>query len=257
MDDTRADIDIGWFPALRDAAWPLAHALPDEAPQPLPVVPSSLRPDDPVAATLREWLRERGIRTTVLVPRPPAALVARRGGAAWHTATIDGRRWRIDARLARSPWAAIVVIDAGNHTGPFALDLPARLLHPADRVRLAIRPDRLRMLADIAALAPPAACLALSPVGGGWLAVATRDPIAAELWALALAERFHPADVEMQGPWEEPAVQRATELGLGIRIPGDMRVAHVIPTDAPAARSLLERIAERLGLPPVSDQTTG
>lgn len=257
MDDTRADIDIGWFPALREAAWPLAHALPDDAPQPLPVVPSSLRANDPSVAAIRPALRERGLRTTVLLPRSPAALLAPGRGSAWRAATIDGRRWRIDARLARSPWAAIVVVDADNHTGPFALDLPGRFLHPADRVRLATRPDRLRLLADIAAIAPPAACLVLTPAAGGWLTVATRDPIAAELWALALAERFHPADVEMQGPWEEPAVQRATELGLGIRIPGDMRISQDIPTDAPAARSLLDRIAERLGLPPVSDQATG
>jgi hypothetical protein len=257
MQDTRATIEIAWVSDLSAAAGPLARVLPDAASAVSPLAPSSLQSGDPAVAAIRPALRERGIRTTVLLPRSPAALLAPGRGSAWHAATIDGRRWRIDARLARSPWSAIAVIDAGHHTGPFALDLPTRFLHPADRVRLATRPDRLRMLADIAAIAPPVACLAVSPAGGGWLAVATRDPIAAELWALALAERFHPADIEMQGPWEEPAVQRATELGLGIRIPGDMHIAQDIPTDAPAAQSLLDRISERLGLPPVSNQTTG
>lgn len=257
MQDTRATIEIAWVSDLSATAGPLARVLPDASSAVSPLAPSSLRANDPAVAAIRPALRERGVRTTVLLPHSPTALLAPGRGSAWRASTIDGQRWRIDARLTRSPWVAIAVIDAGNYTGPFALDLPARFLHPADRVRLATRPDRLRMLADIATLAPPAACLALSPVGGGWLAVATRDPIAAELWALALAERFHPADVEMQGPWEEPAVQRATELGLGIRIPDDMRIAQDIPSDAPAARSLLYRVTERLGLPPIAEQATG
>src|SRR5690606_1646299 len=122
---------------------------------------------------------------------------------AWRAGTIEGRRWRVDARLTGAHWIAVAIVDADHHTGPFALDLPGRFLHPADRLRLAAQADRLRALADVAASAPPAACLILSPIAGGWLAVATRDPIAAELWALGLAERFHRADVEMQGPWEE------------------------------------------------------
>ncbi len=97
----------------------------------------------------------------------------------------------------------------------------------------------------------------LTPADDGWLAVATRDPIAAELWALALAERFLPADVEIQGPWEEPAVQRATELGMGIRVPADMRIVPDIPGEAATARSLLGSTLERLGLPPGLDGATG
>lgn len=257
MSDTRADIEIGWHPAVGGAAEPLARALPSGTPQPLPVVPSSLRRDDPLVAALRGALRERDVRSSVLTPRPPAALLTRLGGPAWRSATTDGHRWRVDARLAGSPWVAIATVDAGHHTGPFALDLPARFLHPADRVRLAAQPDRLRALADVAAIAPPAACLVLTPVDGGWLAVTTCDPIAAELWALGLAERYHDAALEMQGPWEEPAVQRATELGLGVRIPSDMRITANVPPEASVARSLLYRTSERLGLSLDSGKATG
>jgi hypothetical protein len=254
MREARAEIEIAWAPDRSAAVGLLARALPASGSAATPLAPSSLRADDPAVAAIRSGLRDRGIRSTVVVPRSPAALVAPGRGSAWRAATIDGTRWRLDARLARSPWAAVTVIEAGHHTGPFTLDLPARFLHPADRVRLAARPDRLRRLADVAAIAPPAAILVLTPVGGGWLALATRDPICAELWALGLAERFHPGDVEMQGPWEEPAVQRATELDIGVRIPGDMRIAYDIPAAASAARSLLYRTAERLGLPLHPDQ---
>jgi hypothetical protein len=246
MPGSNADIEIGWYPTLAGAAATLARAVPPGLAPPLPIVPASLRHDDPTAAAVRSALRDRGLRTVTLVPRPPAALLVPRG-AAWQAATIDGHRWRLDARLARSPWVALATVDARHRRGPFALDLPARFLHPADRVRLAARPDRLRALADVAAVAPPAACLVVTPVGAGWLAVTTRDPIAAELWALALAERHHDAALEMQGPWEEPAVQRATELGLGIRIPDDMRITVEVPASVSVARSLLRETAERLG----------
>jgi hypothetical protein len=257
MRGSRAEIEIAWVADLPAAAGPLARALPGAGASPMALAPASLRAEDPAVSAIRPALRDRGVRTTVIVPRSPASLFAPGRASAWRAATIDGRRWRLDARLARSPWVAVSVIDAGRYTGPFALDLAARFLHPADRVRLAARPDRLRLLADIAAIAPPAACLLLTPADGNWLALATRDPIAAELWALGLAERFHPPDVEMQGPWEEQTVQRATELGMGIRIPADMQLVRNIPFADAAARTLLYRTAERLGLPPGIDQTTG
>ena len=256
MREWRANIEIAWLRELSEAAGPLAGAVADWASEPLPVVPASLRRDDPHIASIRGALRVRGVRTVVVAPRAPAAVLTRRGRSAWRSATIDGNRWRVDGRLA-APWVALAIVDAGSHTGPFALDLPARFLHPADRLRLAARPDRLRLLADIAAIAPPATCLMLTPADGGWLALPTRDPIAAELWALGLAERFHPADVEMQGPWEEPAVQRATELGLGVRVPDDMRIDVRIPPDVPMARALLTEVAEHLGLALDADAASG
>lgn len=256
MRNWRTNIEITWVSALPDAGELLARSLTGSVSQPVPVVPASLRQDDFVTQSIRGPLRDRGIRTVVVTPRSPAALLTRRDGAAWTTAEVEGTRWRLDARL-EEPWVAIAIVDAGSHTGPFALDLPARFLHPADRIRLAARPDRLRLLADIAAIAPPVSCLVLTPIDRGWLSVTTRDPIAAELWALGLAERFHPADVEMQGPWEEPAVQRATELGLGVRIPEDMHIAASVSRHAPMAQTLLRLTAERLGISLDAETTTG
>ena len=102
-----------------------------------------MRLDDPAVATVRDGLRERDLRTIVLAPRPASALLRRRNGPAWHEAAIDGGRWRLDELLAGSPWIAVATVDAGGHTAPFALDLPARFLHPADRIRLVTRPERL------------------------------------------------------------------------------------------------------------------
>ncbi|MDQ4045066.1 MAG: hypothetical protein M3173_06430 [Chloroflexota bacterium] len=101
----------------------------------------------------------------------------------------------------------------------------------------------------MAAVALPTASVLLTPISDGWLALAATDPIAAELWALALAERWLGCDVEMQGPWEDPAVQRATELEVGIRIPSDMVLRAASDTPLPAvARELLHEAASRLGM---------
>jgi hypothetical protein len=249
MPHSPAHIEITWSADPAELAPALLRLLPGDATTPLPIVPSSLRQADPVVAGLRANLRERGTRSMVWTPRTAAAaLVRRREATPWSRITVENANWRVDRRLADGRYVVLTTVDAASRGGPFVLDLPGRFLHPADRIRLAARPDRLRLLADIAAAALPIACLVVTPVAGGLLTVATRDPIAAELWALALAERYHDAALEMQGPWEEPAVQRATELGLGIRIPRDMAPRIVLAADATEARDVLQRSLERLGI---------
>lgn len=237
-----ARVEISWEPTLAGIAARLAAGIDAPAGEPVTVVPATLRPADPATREIRAVLRARGGRSTVVTPRPAAGLL----GGSWRRASALDGTWRIDARLAEG-YIAVVTVDPDHARGPFALDLPSRFLHPADRVRLLARPDRERALADIAAAARPARALLVAPGAGGWVGLATADPIAAELWALALAEPHLDARLEMQGPWEDPTVQRATELELGARIPAEIRAEVASPLPSPAGDTL-ERAARRLDI---------
>jgi hypothetical protein len=240
-----AQVDIAWEENVTDLAGATAPAGSDA---PLPIVPSSLRADDPALARLREAWRRAGCRSSVLTPRHTASALARRGGGSWRSVAAAGSVFRLDSRLAHRSWLALTRVDASSARGPFVLDLPSRFLHPADRLRLLARGDRHRTLADIASAALPASSVVLSPLCDGWLAVRTLDPIAAELWALALAERFLDQRLEMQGPWEDATVQRATELELGLQIPGQMSVTLATTYLPPDGVHILAQAALRLGL---------
>jgi hypothetical protein len=56
------------------------------------------------------------------------------------------------------------------------------------------------------------------------LLAAATDPIAAELFSLALVDEALPEDTQVIGPWEDDFVQRAAEIELGARLPSDIRV---------------------------------
>ncbi len=48
------------------------------------------------------------------------------------------------------------------------------------------------------------------------------DLIAAELAGLAVWTAAQPSGHDRLGPWEDPVVQRATELDLGVQLPSDL-----------------------------------
>lgn len=82
--------------------------------------------------------------------------------------------------------------------------------------------------------------------------VATPDLIAAELVGLAL--RYPTAEPEPRPrPWEDPVVQRATELDLGVRLPSQIELSFVTVGAATSSSSevvgsLDARIREMLGI---------
>lgn len=60
-------------------------------------------------------------------------------------------------------------------------------------------------------------------VGGSTIVASSPDPVAAELIGRALLRiRSSRVDDTMVAPWEEPIVQRAAELGLGVKTPDDI-----------------------------------
>jgi hypothetical protein len=112
------------------------------------------------------------------------------------------------------------------------------------------RPRRRgRHVDDMASLSQPYSWILITLAGQGRFWVITTEIITAELWSLALAERFHDATLEAQGSREDPTVQRVTELELGVRIPAAMRLRHGVPGDMPDDIAALIAIGcRRLGM---------
>lgn len=249
VSDLPVTVHASWSPTVTGLARPLSASLPTGGAG-LSVVPAPLERSSAPITTLRAGWNQLGFPTSLLLPRRilPSMLV--RTDKWWDRVSAGSLSLRLDRRLRFRPYVAVLVVTSRLRNGPFCLDLPAHFLHPADRVRLGASRGWWRHQADIAAMATPATTIIVSPVAEGWLAVCISDTVAAELWALGLAEQWHGSDVEMQGPWEDPTVQRATELELGIRIPADMHFAADELEQVPAgARDLLVEIASRLGMP--------
>lgn len=223
------------------------------------LLPSSLDAKDPFVGLVGQALPEVA-RPAALLPVSGAA--ARR---AFVTPSVIGR-W-ID-RPVKHPstglnsvtWPQelaqadhrIVVTDVVEvaRKGPFVLDLPARYIHPRQRARLLASGQREAQAAEVAsALTVELFAIYLAQRDGVILAVTT-DVIAAELVALAMAELCVGAPRAFTGPWEDPVVQRATELELGVLLPDRIRI---ILDGAERASHWSQRIVEhihmRLGVP--------
>jgi len=226
----------------------------------LTLIPASLVRDDPAARLIRDAERQLGMRTTVVTPRSPlsGAVGVYGGRSKWREVQLETGSVRIDSRMLHGHRIGLVSISPDRRQGPFALDLASRFLHPIDRARLIVSPDRARYVADIASGSQLDFWIITTLAGQDRMWLTTTDIIAAELWSLALAERFHDAALEAQAPWEDPTVQRATELELGVRIPADMRLRHGVPGDMPDdIVALIATGCQRLGMDSTASSSSG
>lgn len=216
------------------------------------MLPSTLARDDGTARQVRAAFRSQEVRSCVVVPRSPVASVigsALTSNSPWRRIELDDRSLRIDNRLFQGERIGVIPVTGEHHKGPFALDLASHFLHPVDRAKLLISRDRPRLVAGVAAQAPVGLWIIGSPVGDTTLWLTTDDIIAAELWALVLAERFLDSTLELQGSWEDSTVQRATELDLGVRIPSEMQIRIGGTGDLPAEIArLIVTCCRRLGM---------
>lgn len=223
------------------------------------LLPSSLDGKDPFVALVSKVLPEIAHPATLL---PVTGAAARR---AFLTPNVIGR-W-ID-RPVRSPdsplttvtWPQemaqaahrIVVTDVVEvaRRGPFVLDLPARYIHPRQRMRLLSSSQREAQAAEVAsALSIELFAVYLAQREGVMLAVTT-DIIAAELVALAMSELCVGAPRSFTGPWEDAVVQRATELEMGVLLPDRMRIILNGPDRAAHwSQRIVNHIHMRLGVP--------
>jgi hypothetical protein len=226
------------------------------------ILPSSMDARDPVADEVKRHLPDDA-EGKVLVPVSGAA--ARRAFLSplvlgdWRDMPIPIGSARLESALvpgqvssAAHRVTAVDVVEVARH-GPFVLDLVARYVHPRQRVRIVADKARSEIAAELAsAVHMDLHVVALTLREGTFLAVTT-DPIAAELVALALAERCIGATRAFTGPWEDEVVQRATELQLGVLLPSRIRL---LPS-GDAARSswadeIIEHVRRRLGIPGTS-----
>ena len=144
------------------------------------------------------------------------------------------------------------MVEVARH-GPFVLDVPARFVHPRQRLRLVSDRERSGLTAEVASAVPISLIVVSLILPEGALVAATTDVIAAELVALALSERCLGSVRAYTGPWEDAVVQRATELGMGVLVPSAIRL---LPdgqsSKEPWADALLEHVRRRLGIPGTS-----
>lgn len=223
------------------------------------LLPSSMDGKDPFVALVGKSMPEVARPFTLL---PVSGAAARR---AFLTPNVIGRWIDRPVKASDSPFTAItwpqdlaqaayrvVVTDVVEvaRRGPFVLDLPARYIHPRQRMRLLSSGQREAQAAEVAsALSVELFAIYLAQREGVVLAVTT-DIIAAELVALAMSELCVGSPRSFTGPWEDAVVQRATQLELGVLLPSRMRFMVNGPErSAHWSQRIFHHIHMRLGVP--------
>lgn len=225
---------------------------------PVLILPSSLRRTDPLFSAVRDELRTSQVTSHLMLPpHPAAALIGRTGrssGGAWQAVELQApgvppSRITIPAWLGgpKSIWT-VTDVDAVGGTGPYVLDLLARYVHPRTRLRQLASRRRSDAVVDVNLVAAPSRCVVGKLLGNTKLVAIVNDPIAAELFALSLADEDLAPERAVTGPWEDRVVQRATELELGVQIPQQI-VLKLVTTPGVSVRTALERILARMGVP--------
>ncbi|MGC4107465.1 MAG: hypothetical protein QM753_14175 [Thermomicrobiales bacterium] len=226
------------------------------------VIPSSLEAEDRFAVQIADALGlRRGVEAGVMAP--PAlggrvrSLVGRMEASGWRS--VDVRAIEPSCELGHvavperlvDAQAVLVACDLDwvAERGPYVLDVVASYASTSTRLRLHTSRGRIAATAEIdLAVRMRGAILALTVDGERWF-VATPDPIAGELVALALTERARGVDRSFIGPWEDPVVQRATELQLGARLPAELDLDVVGgATSSPVGDAISKHLALRLGV---------
>lgn len=222
------------------------------------ILPSSLDAKDPFVALVTAALPEASQHFTAL---PVTGAAARRAFLTPNVlgSWIDRPVQLQDSSFTSATWPQdlaqanhrIIVTDVVEiaRKGPFVLDLAARYLHPRQRMRLLSSGQREAQAAEVAsALSIDLFAVYLAQREGVMLAVTT-DIIAAELVAIAMSELCVGAPRSFSGPWEDPVVQRATELELGVLLPDRMRIILNGPDrDANWSQRIYDHVRLRLGV---------
>ncbi len=219
------------------------------------LLPSSLSRRDALVASVRREMRSAGVESHLELPGNPLARLSRlaRGGDRWRAVTIsppdrESRMVRLPSKLLDAGQVWVVTdIDVVSGRGPYALDLLSRYVDPLSRAKHLGSREREVLTVDVNLVRTPDRYVMLKDAGAFVLGAVTSDPIAAELLALSLADEDLTRDHRVTGPWEDPMVQRATELDLGARLPQDIRVA-VSGQPTGMIEDTVARILARIGV---------
>jgi hypothetical protein len=134
-----------------------------------------------------------------------------------------------------------------------ALGIWGRYTDLRDRLGLHLSAADKGVGAEIALAVGPTLIVLVEQWRDRFVAIATNDQIAAELSGLAIKQLISDDTDEPIGPWEDPLVQRATELQLGVLLPDQISIRGVVTngTDSlsqEAVALLAEQIALKLGV---------
>ena len=258
----RATVQIRIERTLDEALGALLPTLVSHLEGSVAILPSSLEHRDLVAEVV-EMALPSGAPHEVLTPlsggdaRKALLLPAVLGGWKDIPVSTTGARIRsvlLPEALMGAQHRIIVtdVVEVARH-GPFVLDLPARYVHPRQRLRLVTDRERSAMLAEVSSVVPISLVVICLILPEGAFVAATSDVIAAELMALSLSERCLGTTRAFTGPWEDEVVQRATELQLGVLLPSAIRLlADGSRKNEPWADAIQEHVRRRLGIPGTS-----
>ena len=151
----------------------------------------------------------------------------------WMDVDVDARAPRLRrVRLPRALMESDAVVGVADLRGMgktrplIALGLWAPLAAPVQRIGSLITGAREGLTAEIGLAIEPAALVVVMRISapGPLVGIVSSDPIATELAALAVWQSRLPSSIDLPGPWEDPLVQRATELGLGVSQPSQLGV---------------------------------
>ncbi|HKG25935.1 MAG TPA: hypothetical protein VKB09_09825 [Thermomicrobiales bacterium] len=202
----------------------------------------------------------------VVPPRPLADLIGRAAGRGADRVAVNlgDRAERVSAvGLPRSlveAGSVVAVNDvrlAGEGRPMLAIGLWARFAGWRERAGARLAKPEDGLAAEIALAVRPRLILLVDTWRGATVVVATADQVAAELSGLALRQERDGYEDDQLGPWQDPLVQRATDLDLGVRVPNQIALRGVVAADPDDARKhawsgLIQVVADRLGVRDIS-----
>jgi hypothetical protein len=194
---------------------------------------------------LAQVIRRQHPRSSVMVPR--FALRYRPVALKQPSSTLQQVNLPVGL-LDASRLVGVVDLDAVAQRGPFVLDLLARYVSPVDRLRILASRDRAVVVAEVNLARKLDLVVISCTLRGQRVFAATNDLIAGELVALALGEMVIGGERQWQTPWEDAVVQRATEMELGARFPGDITIASDDQATSPVVAATTAALHLRLGI---------
>jgi hypothetical protein len=219
-------------------------------PREIVVLPSSLSRRDSAAAELRSWLRSFDIASHLLLPEPLVRSTFGPRRSSWSKVETGDSAVPVSLpthlAMAQVVWTVSDIDEVGGR-GPYVLDLAVRYANPRARLSLLGSQNRAALAVSILRARPLACHLMVRRFPAFTLLATASDPIAAELFSLALVDEEFPSGTEVIGPWEDDFVQRATEFELGARLPSDLRVM-VHGNRQRVNNAMIGRIVARMGM---------
>lgn len=193
-------------------------------------------------------LAERGHHADLV--SPPTGGIVSRFAAGWTripARDTDAQFPEISMMRSLAPPRRVLIVQDSQAGDVLPVDQLSRYVHPrlAAAVRFS-RPD-LGAAADVALGFNVAGVLLAAALNGRQILAATPDLVAGQLLALAFQALATPDNEDRIGPWEDPVVQRATELGLGVIHPRQLDLNHV-PAHSAELAALSRQIRLLLGM---------